>query len=71
MEEKNIVNVNPLPLSTIGVLTGIVLSILQGIGVINIGWFWATFPFWIVPALWFVFFLLLLIVVGTISLIKK
>lgn len=66
MEEKNVVNVNPLPLSSIGVLTGIVLSVLKGTGVINIGWFWATFPFWIVPALWFVFVLLILIVAGTI-----
>lgn len=71
MEEKNVVNVNPLPLSTIGVLTGIVLSVLQATNVINIGWFWATFPFWIVPALWFVFITIVLIVVGTISLIKK
>lgn len=39
-----------LGLGTIGIITGIVLCVLQGVGTINIGWFWATFPFWIVPA---------------------
>jgi len=31
---------------TIGIITGIVLSVLQAVRTINIGWFWATFPFW-------------------------
>lgn len=35
----------------IGIIVGIILCILQGTGVINIGWFWATFPFWICPAI--------------------
>lgn len=39
-----------IPLSTIGVIVGVVLCVLQGIGKIDIGWFWATFSFWIVPA---------------------
>lgn len=37
-------------LFVIGVIIGIVLTILEAVGTINIGWFWATFPFWIVPA---------------------
>ena len=32
------------------IATGIVLTVLQATGTIDIGWFWATFPFWIVPA---------------------
>ncbi len=34
----------------VAVITGTVLCILQGVGAIDIGWFWATFPFWAVPA---------------------
>lgn len=33
-----------------GTVVGIVLCVLQGIGTIDVGWFWATFPFWIAPA---------------------
>lgn len=36
-----------ISLESIGIITGIVLCILNGVGVIDIGWFWATFPFWI------------------------
>lgn len=39
-----------ISLSTIGIITGIVLCILKGCGTLDITWFWATFPFWIVPA---------------------
>ena len=51
-----------ISLTTIGIITGIVLSVLQGVGVINIGWFWATFPFWIVPAASLALFLILMII---------
>lgn len=47
MDEQ--VKISPMFLA--GIITGIVLCILQGTGNINIGWFWATFPFWIVPAI--------------------
>ena len=40
-----------ISLETLGIITGTVLCILQGCGVIDIGWFWATFPFWIPLAL--------------------
>ena len=42
-----IVNYSLFSLSDIGIITGIVLCILQACNVINIGWFWATFPLWI------------------------
>lgn len=48
--KPTIINKLSLPLETIGIITGIVLCILQGVGTISIGWFWATFPFWIVLA---------------------
>ena len=41
-----------LSLSSIGIIVGIILCILQGVGTINIGWFWASFAFWIVPAVY-------------------
>lgn len=53
-----------LSLGTIGIITGIVLCILQGVGTINIGWFWATFPFWIVPAIDVVIFIIILVLVS-------
>lgn len=31
----------------IGMMVGLVLCILQGANAVNIGWFWATFPFWV------------------------
>lgn len=46
----NVTTKPALGLGTIGILTGIVLCILKACGVIAISWFWATFPFWIVPA---------------------
>lgn len=52
----------------IGIITGIILCILQGVGTINIGWFWATFPFWIVPATSIAIFLVILIICGIIAL---
>ena len=50
MSNKSVTYTASLSLSSIGIIVGIVLCILQGVGTINIGWFWATFPFWIVPA---------------------
>lgn len=50
MEERNLNTTATISLETIGIITGIVLCVLQGTGTINIGWFWATFPFWIAPA---------------------
>ena len=38
-------------LEGIGIIIGVILCVLQGCGVIDIGWFWATFPFWIPIAL--------------------
>ena len=49
-------------LYTIGTIVGITLCILEGVGTIDIGWFWATFPFWCVLAAW----LALTIIVTTI-----
>lgn len=48
MDTDNIVRVEPT-LTSLGIIVGTVLCILQGIGTIDIGWFWATFPFWIAP----------------------
>ena len=65
-EDTSIVRVNfsaLFSLETIGIITGIILCILQGVGVIDIGWFWATFPFWIPIALDIAVFLLICLVV--------
>lgn len=56
-------------LSGIGIIVGIILCILQGIGTINIGWFWATFPFWICPAVGLSVILLFVIISGIVLLI--
>ena len=50
MENNSSKVIYSMPLEIIGIITGIVLCILQSTGVIDIGWFWATFPFWIVIA---------------------
>ena len=50
MDTNNVTASGGLSLSSIGIIVGIILCVLQGVGTINIGWFWATFPFWIVPA---------------------
>ena len=34
----------------VGVIVGLILISLQASHVINIGWFWAIFPIWILPA---------------------
>ena len=62
MEEGNARFVLIIPLGTIGIIVGTTLSILQGIGTIDIGWFWATFPFWVVPAIHMFVFLMSLAV---------
>lgn len=49
-----------------GWATAIVLTILEGIGVISIGWFLATIGFWI-PAAVHIFLLILYVVSGLIS----
>lgn len=51
-----------ISLSTIGVLTGITLCILKACNVLNISWFWATFPFWIVPSVGLTIFIIVFIV---------
>lgn len=51
-----------LSLNTISIIVGIILSILQGLGTIDIGWFWATFPFWIMFAVEAVLNLILVII---------
>lgn len=56
---------------TIGIVTGIILCILQAIGKINIGWFWATFPFWIPIAADIAILIIILIITGIIILIEK
>lgn len=30
----------------LGVAAGIIMSCLEALGVTQVGWFWATFPFW-------------------------
>ena len=62
MEHKSVTYTTGLSLSSIGIIVGIVLCILQGIGTIDIGWFWATFPFWIVPAAGIAIILLIILV---------
>ena len=64
-----IINYSLFSLSDIGIITGIVLCILQACNVLNIGWFWATFPFWIVPAFWVAIFLLAWIILGIVAII--
>jgi len=56
-------------LSGVGVIVGIILCILQGVGTIDIGWFWATFPFWICPAIGLGIVLLCMIISGVVLLI--
>lgn len=48
---ENKIYTSSVSLVTIGIITGIVLCVLQHSGTINIGWFWATFPFWAPAAL--------------------
>ena len=59
MNKENAVTTTTFSLSGIGIVVGIVLSILQGLGTIDIGWFWATFAFWICPATELAIFLIL------------
>ena len=33
-------------LPALGVVVGIIMSCLEALGVTQVGWFWATFPFW-------------------------
>ena len=68
-EEKHVRVTSMLSLETIGIITGIVLCILQGVGTINIGWFWATFPFWICLAVDLAIALIVLLIVGIVALI--
>jgi len=60
--ENYVVVRSGLSLSTIGIITGIVLCILNGIGVITIDWFWAIFPFWIVPAAGLALFIIITVI---------
>lgn len=58
-------------LSGVGIAVGVVLCVLQGIGTIDIGWFWATFPFWIVPAFTLAACLVIFVGVATFTAIYK
>lgn len=60
--------VSTLSLNSISIIVGIILSILQGTGTIDIGWFWATFPFWIMFAVEFGLGLILAIIFVLITL---
>lgn len=62
--EGNIAYSCVFSLETIGLITGIVLCILQGVEAVDIGWFWATFPFWAPIA--FDISLLVLLIIGSI-----
>lgn len=57
-------------LESIGIVLGIVLCILQGVGTIDIGWFWATFPFWAPLALEIAILILVIIIAVLIGAIK-
>ena len=35
-----------IALAGLGVVAGIIMSCLEALGVTQVGWFWATFPFW-------------------------
>jgi len=59
-----------LSLETIGIILGIVLCILQGIGTIDIGWFWATFPFW-APIAFDIVILIIIVIVSFFIAIKN
>lgn len=59
-----------LSLSSIGVIVGIILCVLQGVGAINIGWFWATFPLWICPAVSLAFLLICVVIVLIVYLVS-
>lgn len=59
------------PLEGIGIIVGIILCILQGVGTIDIGWFWAIFPFWIVIAVDLALFLIVLLIVGIVVLVDR
>ena len=60
-----------LPLETLGIMTGIVLCILQGVGVINIGWFWCIFPFWILIASYLALLVIVILIAIIIGLIRN
>lgn len=60
-----------ISLVTLGAITGVVLCILQLAGVIDIGWFWATFPLWIGYAIFITFFVITWLVLGVIVLIRR
>lgn len=53
----------------LGVVVGTVLCILQGTGVIDIGWFWATFPFWILIAVDAVIITIVLLIIFIVTMI--
>ena len=50
-----------------GVIVGVVLTGLQLAGLIKWPWFWVVFPIWIIPALGFVF----MVIVWTLVLIVR
>ena len=73
MQEEANVNkiVLSIPLETIGIITGIVLCILQGLGVIDIGWFWCIFPFWILIASYLALLVIVIIIAVIVGLIRN
>lgn len=69
-KEGNITYSCVFSLESIGIILGIVLCILQGVGTIDIGWFWATFPFWAPLALDIAILILVIIIAVLIGAIK-
>lgn len=52
-EDNVILGCSFATLEFIGVIIGTVFCVLQATGSWNVGWFWVTFPFWVVPAFFF------------------
>lgn len=53
-----------LSATAVGIILGIVLTVLEISNIIHIGLFWATFSFWIVPATIISLSLIVLFVAG-------
>lgn len=50
-------------LTAVGIVTGLVLTILKGMGILAWSWVWATSPFWIGASTWVLIPILVLLVV--------
>lgn len=71
MESSTNKVVMTFPLELVGIIVGIILCILQGVGTIDIGWFWAIFPFWIVLAVDLALCLIVLFIAGIVILVDR